>query len=228
MGVSDAGLELRQQLFAELARVNRALAAPARLELLELLAQTERSVEVLAELAGLSVANTSQHLRVLRRSGLVTSRRDGQFVRYRLPGPEPIRLLATLHAMAAHSSPVLGRLVDTLRRTTDGMEPISAEELVARSDDGLVTVVDVRPPEEFASGHIPRAINIPLARLTDESSRLPPEREVVAYCRGVLCIMSMEAVAHLRNVGLSARRLEFGFPEWRASGRPVASLPPSA
>ena len=228
MGVSEAGIELRQQLFAELARVNRALAAPARLELLELLAQTERSVEVLAELAGLSVANTSQHLRVLRRSGLVTSRRDGQFVRYRLPGPEPVRLLATLHAVAAHSSPVLARLVDSLRRSTDGMEPISADELVARSDEGLVTVVDVRPPEEFASGHIPRAINIPLGRLSGESARLPPEREVVAYCRGVLCIMSMEAVAHLRTAGLSARRLEFGFPEWRASGRPVASLPPSA
>jgi rhodanese-related sulfurtransferase len=203
------------------------LAAPARLELLELLAQTVRSVEVLAELAGLSVANTSQLLRVLRRSGLVTSRRDGQFVRYRLPGPEPVRLLATLHAVAAHSSPVLARLVDSLRRSTDGMEPISADELASRSDEGLVTVVDVRPPEEFASGHIPRAINIPLGRLSGESARLPPN-EVVAYCRGVLCIMSMEAVAHLRTAGLSARRLEFGFPEWRASGRPVASLPPSA
>lgn len=224
MGESDAGLELKQQLMAELARVNRALAAPARLELLELLAQTERSVEVLAELARLSVANTSQHLRVLRRSGLVTSRRDGQFVRYRLPGPEPIRLLATLHAIAANSSPVLARLVDTLRRTTDALEPITAEELLSRHHAGLVTVIDVRPPEEFASGHIPQAINIPLGRLSGESAQLPIDREVVAYCRGVLCIMSMEAVAHLRNAGLSARRLEFGFPEWRASGRPVARL----
>ena len=225
MGESEARHELKQQLLAELARVNRALAAPARLELLELLAQTERSVEVLADLAGLSVANTSQHLRVLRRSGLVMSRRDGQFVRYRLPGPEPIRLLASLHAMASNSSPALGRLVDAYRRSTDTMEPINAEELLARSQAGLVTVIDVRPAEEFAAGHIPRAINVPLGRLEQEMHRLPADREIVAYCRGVLCIMSMEAVAKLRGAGYAARRLEFGLPEWRASGRPTVSLP---
>ena len=213
--------ELRQQMFAELARVNRALAAPARIELLELLGQAERSVEVLADLAGLSVANTSQHLRVLRRSGLVLSRRDGQFVRYRAAGTESIRLLDTLQAIALRSSPALGRLVDAYRRSTDTQPPISAAELLERSAAGSVTLVDVRPVAEFEAGHIRQAISLPLERIDSASAELPADREIVAYCRGMLCLLSLEAVARLRRAGLPARRLEFGFSEWRLAGLPV-------
>ena len=216
--------ELRQQLLAELARVNRALAAPARLELLELLAQAERSVEVLAELAGLTVANTSQHLRVLRHCGLVVSRRDGQFVRYRLPGLEPLRLLTALHDIAVHSSPALGRLLAEQRRHVDSLEPLSAAELHERHRDGAVVVVDVRPAEEYAAGHISDAINMPLPHLVELAPELPVDREIVAYCRGVLSVMSIEAVSRLRATGRAARRLAYGFPEWRMAGLPVSRL----
>ncbi|MCX7273202.1 MAG: metalloregulator ArsR/SmtB family transcription factor [Burkholderiales bacterium] len=215
--------ELRQQLFAELARVNRALAAPARIELLELLSQAERSVEVLADLAGLSVANTSQHLRVLRRSGLVLSRRDGQFVRYRLSGPESARLLDTLHTIALRSSPALGRLVDAYRRSTDTQPPVSADELQALTAAGSVTLIDVRPVEEFEAGHLRQAISLPLARIEAAARDLPADREVIAYCRGVLCLLSLEAVARLRAAGLQARRLEFGLSEWRLAGLPIVT-----
>jgi rhodanese-related sulfurtransferase/DNA-binding MarR family transcriptional regulator len=215
--------ELRQQLFAELARVNRALAAPARIELLELLGQAERSVEVLADLAGLSVANTSQHLRVLRRSGLVLSRRDGQFVRYRLAGPASARLLDTLHTIALRSSPALGRLVDAYRLSTDTQPPVSVDELQALMAAGSVTLIDVRPLEEFEAGHLRQAISLPLARIEAAVPELPVDREVIAYCRGVLCLLSLEAVARLRAAGLKARRLEFGFSEWRLAGLPVVT-----
>lgn len=222
LGEAEGRRELKQQLLAEVSRVHRALAAPARIELLELLAQTERSVEVLAELAGLSVANTSQHLRVLRRSGLVMSRRDGQFVRYRLPGSEPVKLLATLHALALSSSPALGRLIDGYRRSTDNQAPMTVAELIERSAAGQITLVDVRPSEEYAAGHLPAAVSLPLALLDEHAAQLGVDREIVAYCRGVLSLLSMEAVARLRKAGFTARRLELGFPEWQAAGLPLA------
>lgn len=212
---------LKQRLLVELATVNRALGTPARLEMLEQLAQGEQSVEALARRVGITTANASQHLRVLRRCGLVASRRQGQFIFYRLTGDEVVRLVASLHAVAARTSPTMERLIESYRKETDALEPIRAPELMARSGAGLVTVIDVRTPDEFAAGHVPGAVNIPLAELLARVGEIPADREAVAYCRGVLCIQSMEAVGHLRAAGLRARRLEYGLPEWRAAGFPV-------
>jgi ArsR family transcriptional regulator len=212
---------IKTQLLGELSQLNRALGTPARIELLELLAQTERSVEVLANLAGLSVANASQHLRVLKRSGLVASRRDGQFVYYRLAGDEIVRLIATLYAVAVRTSPNVERLIEAYRESSHAVQPMTAAELAERLREGLVTVVDVRPREEYAAGHIPGALSVPLGELEGRLGEIPADREVVAYCRGVLCIQATEAVAALQARGLQARRLEFGLPEWRSAGLPV-------
>ena len=214
---------VKVQLLGELAQLNRALGTPARVELLELLAQCERSVEVLANLAGLSVANASQHLRVLKRCGLVASRREGQFVFYRLAGDEVVRLVATMYAVALRTSPNVERLIENYRKSTDALEPLGAADLLARVRAGTVTVVDVRPVEEYQAGHLPGAVSLPLAELEERLHEIPEGREVVAYCRGVLCIQSMEAVAQMRASGRRARRLEFGLPEWRSAGLPVES-----
>jgi rhodanese-related sulfurtransferase/DNA-binding transcriptional ArsR family regulator len=208
-------------LFGEFARVSKALGSGNRLELLEFLAQGERSVDALAKLAGLSVANTSRHLQVLRQAGLVATRKEGLFVFYSVSGAGVIKLLASLQEVAQHNVAEVTRLVDTYLTSKDSLEPVSANELMERIRSGLVTVVDVRPKEEYAAGHLPGAINIPLAELDENQKRLPRDREIIAYCRGPFCLLSFEAVARLRDKGLAARRLETGFPEWKVAGLPV-------
>jgi rhodanese-related sulfurtransferase/DNA-binding MarR family transcriptional regulator len=208
-------------LFAEFARVSKALGSGNRLELLEFLAQGERSVDALAKLSGLSVANTSRHLQVLRQAGLVAARKEGLFVFYSVSGTGVITLLSSLQEVAQHNVAEVTRLVDTYLTSKDSLEPVSTNELVARLRNGLVTVVDVRPKEEYAAGHLPGAINIPLADFEKNLKTLPRDREIVAYCRGPFCLLSFEAVAQLRKKGLNARRLETGFPEWKVAGLPV-------
>lgn len=211
----------KRTLLAAIARLGGALASPLRLALLELLAQGERSVEELARRAGASVANTSQHLQRLKAAGLVTARADGVFVRYRLAGDEVVGLLGALDRVGrAHVADVEHMVRDYLH-ARDALEPVAQHELLERARKGLVTVLDVRPADEFASGHLPGALNIPLAELARRLRELPRGREVVAYCRGPWCLMSMDAVALLRRKGVRARRLEDGLPEWRAAGRPV-------
>ena len=211
----------KQALFAAFASVARALGHPHRLEILEHLGQGERSVEALAERVGLSVANASQHLQQLRRAGLVASRRDGRFVLCRLADESVLPLLAALRQAAERNLAEVERLVRGYFADRDGMEPVSREELLERLRDGLVTVIDVRPADEFAMGHVPGAVNIPLARLEARLAELDPGQEIVAYCRGPYCVLSFEAVAALRARGFRARRLEDGLPEWRAAGLPV-------
>jgi ArsR family transcriptional regulator len=211
----------KQQLFEHLALIARALGNAARLELLDYLAQGERSVEDLARLSGLSVANTSKHLQQLKAAGLVDARRDGKYVRYILGDGRVIDALAALRGIAETRSGAVGDLLDRYLTRRDALEPVPAGELLARVRDGLVTVLDVRPPEEFAQGHLPGALNIPLDRLEARLAELPADRLVVAYCRGPWCVLSFEAVARLRDAGFDARRLKDGLPEWRRAGLPL-------
>lgn len=211
----------KRDLFAQFARVGKALASGNRLELLEFVAQGARSVDELAKMTGLSVANTSQHLQELRQAGLVTARKEGLRVYYELAGDDVTRLMDALRKVAEARVAEVERLVNTYLRTRDELEPIPAAELLARARKGLVTVVDVRPREEYAAGHLPGALNIPLAELEGRLKQLPKSKEVVAYCRGPYCLLAFEAVEKLRGKGLKARRLENGFPEWKAEGLPV-------
>lgn len=212
---------VKSLLFAEFARVSKALGSGNRLELLEFLAQGERSVDALAKLSGLAVANTSRHLQVLRQAGLITARKEGLFVYYTVSGQGVVKLLAALQEVAQHNVAEVTKLVNTYLTSKDSLEPVSVQDLADRMRNGLVSVIDVRPAEEYAAGHLSGAINVPLADLEKHLDRLPGDREVIAYCRGPFCLMSFEAVARLRSKGLKARRLETGFPEWKVAGLPV-------
>jgi len=211
----------KREIFANLARIGTALSSATRLEFLELLAQGERSVEQLATLTGASVANTSQHLQKLRQAGLIVGRKDGQYVYYRLAGDEIVGLLAALGQVGETYLAEVERIVRLYLAQKDDLEPVPARELLDRARKGLVTVLDVRPPEEFAAGHLPGAVNIPIHELEKRLGELPKRKEVVAYCRGPYCLMSYDAVQLLRKKGLKARRLEAGLPEWRLAGRPM-------
>lgn len=212
---------MKSAIYQQLARVAQALASDARLHLLEYLAQAERSVEELAGMTGLSVANCSKHLQALRQVGLVTARKEGLRVYYALAGDDVAALLASLRVVAEHRVAEVERLLRTWLAHRDELEPVPAPELLERAKKGLVTVLDVRPAEEYAAGHLPGAINVPVDKLEGYLSKLPRRKEVVAYCRGPYCLMSFEAVEKLRKRGWRARRLENGLPEWRAAGLPV-------
>jgi len=212
---------LKKQLFEQFARVGKALASGHRLEIVELLAQAERSVEALAELTGLSVANTSQHLQQLRRVGLVAARKEGLRVHYRLADPAVSELLGAMQRIAEKQYAEVERIVRSYLAAKDDLEPVSRAELLERAARGDVTIVDVRPPEEFAAGHLPGALNVPLAELEARRGKLPRGQEVVAYCRGPYCVLAFEAVARLRAAGHAARRLEGGYPEWKSAGLPI-------
>jgi len=211
----------KQDLFAQFARVGKALSNGNRLELLEFLAQGERGVDALSKVSGLSVANTSQHLQQLRQAGLVSCRKEGPKVLYRLSGNDVIELLGSLRTVAEHHLAEVTRLVDQYLTGKDSMEPVPAMELLNRAREGLVTVLDVRPVEEYTAGHLPGAINIPLAQLEEHLESLKDGREVVAYCRGPYCVLAFDAVARLRAQGISARRFEAGYPEWQVAGLPT-------
>jgi rhodanese-related sulfurtransferase/DNA-binding transcriptional ArsR family regulator len=211
----------KREIFDHLARIGTALSSATRLEFLELLAQGERSVDELATLTGASVANTSQHLQKLRQAGLIVGRKEGQYVYYRLTGDEVVRLLGALGQVGETYVAEVERIVRLYLAQKDDLEPVPAKELLDRAKKGLVTVLDVRPSEEFAASHLPGAVNIPIHELEKRLGELPKRKEVVAYCRGPYCLMSYDAVQLLRKKGLKARRLEAGLPEWRLAGLPV-------
>lgn len=212
----------KREVFQNLARIGNALSSAIRLELLELLAQGERNVEELATLTGTSVANTSQHLQKLKQAGLIVGRKEAQFVRYRLAGGEVVALVNALGATGQTYLADVERIVRLYFTAKDDLEPVPAADLLERAKKGLVTVLDVRPPEEFAAGHVPGAINIPIHQLQKRLAELPKRKEVVAYCRGPYCLMSYNAVQLLRAKGLKARRLKDGMPEWRMAGLPTS------
>lgn len=211
----------KQKLFEEFATIARAIGNAGRIEILEHLAQAEKSVDALAEKVGLTVANTSQHLQHLKRAGLVTSRREGKYVLYRVADDDVVSLLQLLFRLGEKNLAEVDKVLRGYFRERDSMEPVAHEDLLNRTRDGLVTVLDVRPSDEYQAGHIPGAVNIPLGELESRLSELAEGKEVVAYCRGPYCVLSFEAVAALRKKGLKARRLEDGLPEWRAAGLPL-------
>jgi len=211
----------KREIFGGLARIGSAISSATRIEFLELLAQNERSVEQLSTLTGATVANTSQHLQKLRQAGLVLARREGQHVFYRVAGNEVIALLSALGRTGEAYVAEVERVVRLYLGQKDDLEPVPAQELLDRMRKGLVTVIDVRPPEEFGAAHVSGAINIPIQELEKRLKDLPKGKEVIAYCRGPYCLMSYDAVALLRKKGVKARRLESGLPEWRLAGLPV-------
>ena len=211
----------KREILANLARIGTALSSAVRLELLELLAQGERGVDELAQLTGATVANTSQHLQKLKQAGLIVGRKEAQFVKYRLAGNEVVALFDALGVAGEAYLADVDRIVRLYFTTKDDLEPVPAADLLQRAKQGLVTVLDVRPPEEFAAGHVPGAVNIPIHELAKRLAELPKRKEIVAYCRGPYCLMSYDAVQLLRKKGLKARRLKDGLPEWRMAGLPT-------
>ncbi len=211
----------KHDLFTQFARVGKALSNGNRLELLEYIAQGERSVDELAKVSGLTVANTSQHLQQLRQAGLVICRKQGLKVFYSLSGDDVVGMLDSLRGVAERHVADVERLINTYLTVKDELEPLPRKELLKRVRDGLVTVLDVRPPEEYAAGHIPGAVNVPLSELKHYLKNINPKQEIVAYCRGPHCVLAFDAVARLREKGLKARRLEDGYPEWKTAGLPV-------
>lgn len=220
--MSDKSPKFR--LFEQFAEIAKALSHAHRLELLELLAQGERSVEALAKVAGLTVANTSRHLQHLRRTGLVTTRKQGLYVFYSVADNDVIELLGSLRHTAERHISEVNRIVSGYFNERDSLEAISRQELLQRSKEGLVTVLDVRPPEEYDFGHIPGAVNVSVEDIEKCLRSLPKDQEIIAYCRGPYCVLAFEAVATLRGKGFKARRLEEGYPEWKAAGLPVESV----
>lgn len=214
----------KHDLFVQFARVGKALSNANRLALLEFVAQGARSVEQLAKVSGLSIANASQHLQELRQAGLVTARKEGLRVYYELSGDDVIELLDVVRRVAEDRIAEVQKLVRTYLTTKDALEPIAAKELLGRVRKGLVTVLDVRPSEEYQAGHLPGAVNIPLAEIEGRLGKLPKNKEIVAYCRGPYCVLAFEAVKLLRERGFKARRLQAGLPEWRTAGLPVETI----
>jgi len=211
------------KLLSHFAEVAKALAHPVRLELLEALGQGERNVESLAQACAQSIANTSHHLKVLRLSGLAASRKEGLQVIYSLADAAIPGVIAAIRGVAERQSVEVERIVRDSFERRDALDPVGRDELLMRVKRGDVIVLDVRPPSEYSAGHIPGAVNIPLDELSRRLAGLPKRREIVAYCRGPYCLLAFDAVAQLRKSGYRARRLQDGFPEWKAEQRPVAT-----
>lgn len=217
------GREAKDRLYEQFARVAKAVASPKRIELLDVLAQGERTVEVLADATGLGVTNTSAHLQVLRRAGLVETRKEATKVHYRLAGDEVVAFVGALRDLARSRLADVNQIVADYFVARDALEPVSRSELVERTGRGDVVILDVRPHAEFLAGHIPGALSVPLDQLDDALARLPKRSPIVAYCRGPYCVLAPQAVERLRAEGFKARRLADGMPEWRLAGLPVAA-----
>ena len=211
----------KDALYTHFARLGQAVSSPKRLELLDLLGQSEKTVEQLAEQTATAVKNTSAHLRALRQARLVETRRDGTYVWYRLADEAVGKFLLALQSLGRHRYAEVREVADSYLERRDTLEPIPPEELRRRLKAGDVTLIDVRPGDEFAAGHIPGALSLPVAKLADRLKELPKRKEIVAYCRGPYCVMAVTAVELLRRRGYRARRLIESIPAWRARGYSV-------
>lgn len=214
---------IKDRLFQEFARIGKAVSSPKRLELLDLIAQGEKPVERLAEQTAMGVKNTSAHLRQLRQARLVVTRKDGRQVYYRVADDDIVRFLRALQGMARSRLAEVDQLVRLHYERPEELEAVGAEELLRRMRDQDVTVLDVRPEDEYRSGHIPSAISIPIDELERRIAELPRDREIVAYCRGPYCTFASEAVELLVERGFRARRMEEGLPDWRVRGLAVST-----
>ncbi len=213
--------EFKNRLFEQFARVGKALASPKRLEIVDLLAQGERTVEEIARETAMSVASASQHLQVLKAARMVEARREGLYIHYRLADEDVFRTWQAVRALAESRLAELDGVVEAYLQDREELEAVDAAELMERLSDGNVVVLDVRPEEEYRAGHIPGALSVPVDALKAALQTLPRDQEMVAYCRGPYCVFSDEAVAFLRSRGYRARRLRQGLPDWRAAGMPV-------
>jgi rhodanese-related sulfurtransferase len=211
----------KDPLYAQFARIGHAAASPKRIELLDLLAQGEKTVETLAEQTSTPTKNTSAHLRVLRQARLVETRRDGTYVLYRIADDDVLRFLRSLQSLARQRLAEVEQVTRRYLSHRDELEPVTLDELRRLAREGDVTLLDVRPRDEFDAGHIPGALSVPVAELEHRLAELPRRKEVIAYCRGPWCVYSVEAVQLLRKHGYRARRTHDGLPDWRAAGRPV-------
>jgi rhodanese-related sulfurtransferase/DNA-binding transcriptional ArsR family regulator len=224
---TDTHRDFKNRLYAQFARIGKTLGSPHRLELLELLGQGERTVDSLAGEIGASIANVSQHLQALRQAALVESRKQGQFVYYRLADPAISDLCRALRTVSERRLAELDRLVRDHFGDRSG-EPVSMQELLKRARSAAVVILDTRPANEYEAGHIAGAISVPVADLRRRLKELPKAKEYVAYCRGPYCVYADQAVELLQAKGRRARRLLEGFPEWRAAGLPVETGAPTA
>ncbi|HUF11824.1 MAG TPA: metalloregulator ArsR/SmtB family transcription factor [Longimicrobiales bacterium] len=215
---------IKSELYEQFGRIGKAISSPKRLEILDLLAQAERTVEAIAVQTDLTVKNASAHLRVLRSARLVSTRKESPYVFYGLVDGAVIGLVRSLEEVARARLAEVQRLVGDYYEDPDELEAVAADELVRRLAEDDVILLDVRPVEEYRAGHIPGARSIPVGELKARLAELPADREVIAYCRGPYCLFSLEAVTELRQAGRRARRMEAGVPEWKASGRSVAVL----
>jgi len=213
-----AGRRFKDAVYEQFSRVGKAVSAPKRLELLDLLCQGPRTVETLADQVAISVANASQHLQVLRAARLVETEKKGLYVEYRLADAQVFRFLQALRALAELRLVEVEQVTRQYLEQRGAMETVDGEELLRRVRHGEVTILDVRPPEEFRAGHVPGARSVPLPELKKRLAELPKDQDVVAYCRGPYCVMAIEAVALLRKKGFRAYRMEQGVVEWRARG----------
>lgn len=214
----------KRRLYVTFASVARALGHEHRLELLEHLGQGERSVEALAGRSNLSIANASQHLQQLRRAGLVASRRNGKNVLYRLADGPVVGAISALRKVAEQNLAEIRQVTSAYFDKLDSLEPVTRDGLMQRLGDGTAMLLDVRPEDEYRQGHLPGALNLTMEELENRLSELPADREIIAYCRGPYCVLSFEAVKALRERGYRVRRLEDGFPEWKAAGLPVEEI----
>ena len=212
---------VKQLLFEQFARVGKAMSNANRLEILEFLAQSEYNVDELSKLTGITVANTSQHLQQLRQVGLVTSRKQGLKVYYSLSDTDVFGLFSIQRKVAERHLAEVDQLIDRFLTVKDSLEPLPREELLERIEQGLVTIIDVRPASEYNAGHVPGAINMPLDKLDNRLSDFNSDQEIIAYCRGPHCVLAFDAVEKLRQQGFKASRLEDGFPEWKTAGLPI-------
>jgi len=215
--------DFKDPLYEQFARIGHAVASPKRIELLDLLSQGEKTVEQLSDQSATPVKNTSAHLRVLRQARLVETRRSGTFVYYRLAGDDVFRFVRDLESLGRSRLAEVEQVANLYIDGRDELEPVSIKELRRRMREGDITVIDVRPEEEYLAGHIPGALSIPVAQLKRRLGEIPKSNDVVAYCRGPYCVYSVEAVGILREHGYHALRANEGLPDWRASGLPIAA-----
>jgi rhodanese-related sulfurtransferase len=210
--------ELKDGVYEQFARIGKAVSSPKRIELLELLCQGPRTVEALADQTAISVANASQHLQILRRARLVEAQKKGLFVEYRIPDKHVLAFVHTMRGLAEARLAEIGEITQAYLKARGALERVSSKDLMQRVRNGEVTVLDVRPADEYRAGHIPGAHSVPVSELRKRLAELPKNREIVAYCRGPQCVMAIEAVELLRKKGFKAHRMEQGVVDWRARG----------
>ena len=219
--MKSANRQFKDAIYEQFARIGKAVSSPKRLEILDLLCQGEKTVEMLTQETGLTLANTSQHLQTLRAARLVKAEKEGLYVRYRLADEMVCEFFRSMRVLAEHRLAEVDMIKRRFLQGREGLEPVNREDLLKRVIEGAVTVLDVRPVEEYRAGHIPGALSVPPGHLKELFSLLPADQEIVAYCRGPYCVLAIEAVEVLRGKGFNAIRLEEGIQDWRAMGLPV-------